>query len=66
VPHVLDRLVEHLGDDVVEIHVTPRAREDHDAESHEASSPDEVAVMPPVDRSGRILLRAVDGYKTNH
>jgi hypothetical protein len=23
---------------VVEVHVTPRAREDHDAESHEASS----------------------------
>ena len=52
VPHVLDRLVEHLGDDVVEIHVTPRAREDHDAESHEASSPDAVTVMPPFDRSG--------------
>jgi hypothetical protein len=66
VPHVLDRLVEHLGDDVVEIHVTPRAREDHDAESHEASSPDEVAVMPFVDRSGRILLRGVGVYKTKH
>ena len=65
VPHVLDRLVEHLGDDVVEIHVTPRAREDHDAESHEASSPDAVTVMPPFDRS-RILLRDVDGYKTTH
>ena len=59
VPHVLDRLVEHLGDDVVEIHVTPRAREDHDAESHEASCSDEVAVTPPCEPPEQILLRGL-------
>ena len=60
VPHVLDRLVEHLGDDVVEVHVTPRAREDHDAESHEASSSGEVevAVTPPANRSDEFYYAA--------
>src|SRR5262249_38038761 len=57
VPHVLDRLVEHLGDDVVEIHVTPCAREDHDAESHAASCSDEVAGTPSVTRPGNIRAK---------
>src|SRR5690348_7205434 len=33
-PDVLHGLVEDFGDDVVEVAITPRAREDHDAEFH--------------------------------
>src|SRR2546421_3311168 len=39
-PDVLHGLMQHLGDDVMEVAVTPRAGEDDDTEFHRAILPD--------------------------